>query len=50
MAVNGTDIQLAAAFSASDAFSATPSEENIANLAMVMVDFSYAEVFDLDAG
>jgi hypothetical protein len=30
MAVNGTDIQLAAAFSASDAFSATPSEHRYA--------------------
>jgi hypothetical protein len=33
----------------SDAFSAAPSQEDIANLAMVMVDFSYEEVFDLDA-
>jgi hypothetical protein len=34
----------------SEAFAALPSEENIADLAMVLVDYSYDdEVFDLDA-
>lgn len=33
----------------SEAFSVTPSEENIANLAMVMMDYSYEDIFNLDS-
>ncbi len=46
----GTHLRVAIEAFESEAFSARASSENIADLAMVMVDYSYDDdVFDLDA-